>query len=326
MYKSRLSFALLLMLAFSAVASGQESPLMWLGEFIRFNELPILQPDHSKYSERDLEKFREKLQAIRSTGSQDQWEGRFAPGGLDDLGISILDISSKAGFAGLYIYTCMPTLRAIDFGTVNVRPDTIELVSEEIAGSPRKPKRTTYVKIKWGNRFYLVEEKSLPAWSEKAAGVFIAQEDYSQPWSNYWVTGDFENEPAGEPEFPDRFKYLKREPIKTNILSVTSRSIEKDVETGNTFHSAESAVYRVVIAAGRKHGVKKGMELELSEMSDVLTITEVSSDRASGLIVRAIVDPQTDHCLSDDTKPEPIECPKIKVGTKISTKIGSFWF
>jgi hypothetical protein len=326
MFNFCLPFTLLLVLAFSAVASAQESSLMWLGEYIRFSELPILQPDHSKYSERDLERLREKMQAIRSAGRQNQWEGRFVPGGMDYLNISILELSADAGFARLVIYTCLPQLRAIDFGRVNVGSDTIELVSEEIPGSPRKPERITFVKIKWGDRFFLVEENALPAWSEKAAGTFIVQDDYTHPWANFWFTGDFENDPAGEPEFPDRFKHLKRDPIKSHILSVTSRSIEKDVDTGHSFHIADSAVYRVVIGAGRKHGVKKGMVFQLLGMSDVLTITEVSSDRASGLIVRAIVNPQTDHCLSDSIEPEPIECPKIKVGTKISTKVGNFWF
>jgi hypothetical protein len=318
---------LLLLLTFYPSLRAQDSQLMWLGEYISFSELPLLQPAFSKYSEQDLNNFRDKLGALRGARKQDEWEGRFAPGLFNEVGFSLLDISFDSGFAGLYVYTCRPELRWIDYGSVINRPDIIELVSEVPAGSPRRSEHKRFVKVKWGNRLYLVDEKSLPTWVEQAVGIYVTPENGGQEWTDFWESGNHEKELVGEPELPASFRHFTRKPITTTIRSVSTRRIAKEVSLGDTYYAADSAVYSVVIAAGRRQGVKKDMVFRLRNSDDEIVVTNVYPGSASGLIVRAINDEtRVDHCLSDSLEPVPIQCPRIKAGHAVSTIVGKFSF
>lgn len=106
-----------------------------------------------------------------------------------------------------------------------------------------------------------------------------------------------------------------------------ARKIAKDVSLGNTYYSAESAVYSVVLDAGLSRGVKKDMIFQLPDSGDEIIITKVYPRSASGLIVRAINEKtRADHCISDRLEPKPIPCPEIKAGSAVSTVVGKFWF
>lgn len=295
-YRLITSFILLAILC--SANPAQESKLMWLGEYIRFSELPILQPVYSNYSELDLDNFRSRLKTIHSQTDKNEWEGRFIPGGMDNVGISILDLSVASGFTSFYVYTCTPELRSISYGSVINRPDMIELVSEIPLGSPRKPTRSRLIKVKWGEHLYLVEERSLAVWAEKAVGRHVPSQDgYEQNWTDYWESGNLEVPLNGIPSLPLRFQHLSRAPIEASIVSLRPRTTESEFSSGMTYHGGNSAVYRVVINAGRNSGVKKDMTFSVAGTFDELTITKVGHRTSEGVVVRAINDEtQRDHC------------------------------
>lgn len=298
---------------------------MWLGKYVNFSELPILQSRHANYSEQDLGNFQGRLETLHSAPSQNEWEGRYAPGGTDMVGISLLDISFKTGFASLYIYTCTPELRSIDYGKVVDKPDTIELVSVVPEGSPRKSRNVVFVKVKWGKHLYLVSEKSLAVWAEKAVGRYVpTEDDYEQSWADYWETGDIEAPYSGWPLLPSSFRHLERRPIEAKIFAVAPRMIETDFSSGLSFHSGESAVYRVRFNAGSSSGVRKGMTFEIKGTSEQLTVTKVGKSKSEGVIVRVIDDARRDHCTTDAA--QLIKCPAIIPGVAISTVAGRFSF
>ncbi|HLA95363.1 MAG TPA: hypothetical protein VK612_06560 [Pyrinomonadaceae bacterium] len=321
----RITKAFLLIVILCSANPAQESKLMWLGEYIRFSELPILQPVYSNYSELDLDNFRDRLKSLHSDAKENEWEGRFIPGGMDIVGISVLDLSVKSGFTSFYVYTCTPELRSINYGSVINRPDMVELVSEIPPGSPRKSTRSRLVKVKWGEHLYLVNEKSLAIWAEKAVGRYVpSQNGYEQNWADYWESGNIEAPLTGIPSLPTQFQYLSRGPVEASIISVRPRTIESEFSSGITYHGGNSAAHRVVINAGRNSGVKKDMTFSVIGTDDELTITKVGHRTSEGVVVRAIDDEtQRDHCLTDDAK--VIQCPTLKSGLKVSTIVGKFW-
>jgi hypothetical protein len=109
-----------------------------------------------------------------------------------------------------------------------------------------------------GDHLYLVNEKSLAVWAEKAVGRYVPSQDgYAQSWTDYWESGDVEAPLKGIPTLPFQFRHLTRAPIEAKIIAIRSRKIETDFTSGLSFYSGESAVYRVRINAGSNNGVRR---------------------------------------------------------------------
>ncbi len=123
-------------------------------------------------------------------------------------------------------------------------PDAVQIIPEFTENSPRKQTSVRYVKVKWNDRLYLVEESSLPAFAEKAVGIYVEPKDTSnenyQKWTNNWVKGDLEKPLTGLPEFPLSYKKFQRSPIEGKIISVGRRTIENEKTVGNTTFSDSS--------------------------------------------------------------------------------------
>ncbi|HMO81368.1 MAG TPA: hypothetical protein PKD24_11315 [Pyrinomonadaceae bacterium] len=321
----RLYFITLLLLAFGIGVSGQEPDLTWLRAYSPVPNGP-LQSRPDNYSKKDLERFRSILDSFKSQRTLGDWEGIYAAGGPNEVGFSTLRFTLESGFASLYVYTCTPELRNIDYGKVIDSQDMIELVSEVPADSPRKPSRVKLVKVDWGDRRYLVQVNSLKAFAEKAVGIFVPSEDGGGPeWWNFWESGDPYSKLSGRPRLPARFRHLERSAVEATVIRVYPRQIFSGFSTGRSFHTAESAVYRVVVSAGRKQGVKKGLILMLDGTNDKVTITRVGSSTSEGVVVRAInKNTKADHCLSEEAK--LIQCPEITRGATASTIVGNFFF
>lgn len=325
--------SILILLAFFQFSFGQNQDEVqpidnWLREYNIYHE-HFIYMRYDRYSKNDILKFREKLDLMKASKSTDEWEGVYGYDFPDEVGLSQLRLNSQTGYVTFYVYSCMPELRSIDYGKIVNSHDSIQL-SSEFKNPSKDSDSGIYIKVKWNDRYYLVEEKSLSAFAEKAVGIYAepvdGQNENYQKWARYWVTGDLQKPLTGLPEFPKKYKELQRLPIEARITSIGKRTVEeKTFDTKDFYESfSESAWYPVKIDAGKIKGVKPGMKFYIPDIEDELFIIEVNEKSAIGLIRREIDDNKNDLCLDGDYK--PIECPKLKTPLKIKTPIGRFWW
>ena len=322
-----------ILLAFVQLSFGQnidddQPNKNWLKDYISFNDTRLFH-NYSNYSQEDLVKFREKFDLLKVINSDNEWEGVYYSGSGGETGFSQMRFSSKSGFLDFYVDTCLPELNHINYGTVIISPDSVQFLPELVGNSPRKAVAVKYVKIKWADRYYLVEESSLAAFAEQAVGIYIEPDEVFdediQKWANFWFKGDYEKLLTGLPEFPASYKKFQRSPIEATILSVGKRKIDKEISTGNRFYTADSAVYTVKLSAGKNNGIKEGMKFFTLGKEEIF-ITKVNQNTSTGILVRAINEEKNaeDHCLTDDA--QKIICPEIQPSEIVKTRVGYFWF
>jgi hypothetical protein len=295
----------------------------WVSRFELYPMPLVIRPD--RYSDADLNRFREKVEAIYNSKPQSEWEGVYTSD-IVELGISQLRVNFRKGFVDFYVYSCFPELRSLKYGSVIDSLDTIQFIPEYSEDSPNKRPPETYVKVRWGSRNYLVEESSLEAFAKKAAGIYVETSENDSKewakWSDYWVMGDTENSPKGLPEFPKRYKHLEKRPITAKITTVGTRSIEEEIDMPTGEHFNEVAVYRVVINAGTKQGLVKGMIFSVLDTRDKVFITSITNTKAEGMVVRLLDDDKVDSCTSEEY--EPAACKPLTPNMSIKTEIGQF--
>lgn len=317
-------------LCFGQGSEEDYSTKNWLKEYNIYPE-QLLFHRFDRYSKEDIVKFREKLDLFKNTNLNDDWEGNYFSDN-DHLGFSLFRLSSNVGFINLYIYTCQPELRSLNYGKILNTPEFIHLFPEFAENSPRKSEAVKYIKVKWNDRYYLVEESSLLAFAEKAVGIYVENEEHSsgnfQKWSNYWVKGDLEKELTEAPEFPANYKKYQRDAIETKIISVGKRLIEAEKEFGDkssTRFFQNNAIYPVTIGAGKNKGVKSGMIFKIFQSGEEVFITKANQNNAVGFIARETDDGKNDFCR-DVGNINEIPCRKIKPFLKIKTRVGYFGF
>jgi len=319
-----LSLIISLQICFGQNTEENQPTENWLKQYTNYNE-QFLYQRFDRYSKDDVIKFRAKFDLLNNSKNKDDWDGIYSTGYGDEVGFSQLRLKSDTGFVSFYVYTCLPELRYLNFGKIVKSPETIKLLPEFGDNSPRKVNPLTYVKIKWSNRYYLVEESAIPAFAEKIVGIYVEPEDTSnknyQKWNNYWVSGDSEKPLVGLPEFPASYKKFQRSPIEAKIISTGKRTVEEKT-LGNTSYS-EAAFYTVTIDAGKNIGVKAGMKFDIPETEDELFIIQVNQKTSIGLIHRDINDNKVDLCRDENYT--EVSCPKIKNSLKAKTSIGKFW-
>lgn len=330
MKSPKILLILICLFAISQISLGQyvedfQPAENWLKQYTNYNE-QFLYHRFDRYSKDDVVKFKEKFNSLNNSKNKDDWDGIYSVGYGDEVGFSQLRLKSDAGFVSFYVYTCLPELHYLNFGKIVKSLGTIQLLPEFGENSPRKATPLTYVKIKWSDRHYLVEESSVPAFAEKVVGTYVEPEDTSnenyRKWNNYWVSGDSEKPLVGLPQFPASYKKFQRLPIETKIISVGTRTVEEEKTLGNaTYYN--SAFYTVTIGAGKDKGVKEGMIFDIPEIESSLQITQVNQRNANGIIVQDIDVEKKDKCVDDNSS--KIACRKIKNNLKVKTQTGIFY-
>lgn len=309
----------------TADVADSETLGSWVTELGVYSALPV-NPRYDRYSKADIEAFKNKLTVIGLQNRSSEWEGTYVSD-LPEIGITQFRLNFNAGFAQYYVYSCLPELRWLNYGRAEDHGDFVQLTPEIAIGSPRKDRPETLVKVVWGKRRYLVEEASLVAFAEKAAGIWVEPSDYKdatyQSWSNYWVDGDYEGDLIGLPTFPSRFSRLERKPISAKIVKVGVRSIQTDFEQGNRSYP-KAAVYPLTLNVGYANGAKVGMIFEIQETRDEIVITKVSTSQSTGLLVRTPNAAGLYECYEYEVGSIP--CKKLRTGLSARTQIGRFQF
>jgi len=309
-------------IAVSAQTQVNQVPTM-LGDWFVKGKLYFGQsvyPSFKYYSQADLDEFKAKVEQLQNAPERNSWDGVYSSD-LTEVGLTQLRVKMGLGFVDFYVYSCIPELRALNYGDAQDTGDTIILTTQTTPGSPRILSSKRYVKVTWGDRHYLVEESSLRAFAEKAAGVFVEPEDSNdqnfQRWANYWISGDTEALPDGLPVLPKIYEGLMRLPIKAVVSSVSAPETRGEIQLGNSaYYNAH--VYTIAIDKGELDGVKKGMLFR--HCDDDLVITSTRPRGASGLLVRSKRDDGSEQCGSDETS----QCLKLTRGIMFSTPRGEF--
>lgn len=299
-----------------------EVPQM-LGDWFSSNRLYFGQsvyPSFKHYSRTDLEEFETKVEQLRNARESSPWDGIYESD-LTEVGLSQLRVKMGIGFVGFYVYSCVPELRTLNYGTAQEIGDIVILTSQTSPNSPRRSNTERYVKVTWGDRHYLVEESSLKAFAEKAAGVFVEAQNTddanSQTWANYWISGNTERLPKGLPKFPKKYESLKRLPINVTTISVSEPRTEDELQIGNRAYY-NSRVYSLSVNMGELDGVRKGMVFR--HRDDELVITSTQSHSALGLLVRSLSDNGVEQCGFNEIS----KCLKLTPGVIFSTPRGEF--
>lgn len=313
----------------SAIVEGDEN---WVTkDGVYYGWFFYVRPD--RYSASDVAGFREKFRALKSFDSDRDWSGAYFSGTEQTVDHMKLLIDSDRGYAEFSVYTCLPELRYIDFGTVVETDEFIQLVPDRPQGSTRKTSTVKYVKVRWGKERLLVNELSLEAFAEKAVGIYVQPDDPDNPafnlWANFHVQGvvgdddesstQFPQSIVGLPEFPNSYRRAMRVPIETRLLTVGKRIVRTDVEIGNTTYS-EVATYKVTLRYSK--GMKKGMIFEIPDSTDEIQITTIERNLVTGLLVRDLDEEKNDQCF--DPVDGDVACKKLTANLIVRTKVADF--
>lgn len=315
-----LVFSCLLHPAYSQEFQGEMVSRDQLRKFgIRANEDLWIRFDN--YSRENYLRLVERLTNLKTSKFENEWEGSYDEGGFISLGYTVFQLDLNKGFAQYYVYTCFPELRSFRFGKVIDNEDSIEFVTEYSTGTVNL-KTEKFIKVKWGDRRYLVGEDALPFFAEKVVGIYVIDdpenEVYPGKWADYWVQGDSEAKPDGLPQYPAKYKKFERQPIKAKLTAVGKRTLI-GVDTGGGTALYYRANFPVTIGAGKNKNVRVGMIFYLPDLDEEIEITAVYRDKAVGKIIRVTDDSSNDECRNSER--EVATCRSIVKGMTAQTKV-----
>ena len=230
--------------------------------------------------------------------------------------------SPQAGFVNVYVYTCMSELRYLNFGSVTVSPTTVQMLPEYPPESGRKTAQVKmYVKVKWGERHYLIEENRLADFCDTISGTGIYEEGIIE--RGFWLkSSDLEKAASGRPVLPPEYKHLLKKPIDAKVIAVGKSYVERD----NDNDCLTRTVIPLTLNVGSKSGVKTGMAFRVLTPKDVdyyfIKVLAVSPDTSSALFVPH----GFEACREDETPPDAEQAeektaePIPAVGWKLTTR------
>lgn len=298
----------LLILSFTVFAQTDEDK-NWLsniyapylpGDFIFY--------EYEHYTKEDVAKAKEKLNLIEKSSPKDEWDGTYSDN--SGIGIGLIVWNSNGGFINFRYYHWLETL---DYGKISASNDVVNLISEKPSLgrlSRSAPKRL--IKVKHGERHYLVPESYIKEFCEEAVGLRAGIADVS----NYWTKqGDYEKPVFGMPIVPAKYKNFIRQPIEAKIIKTGERKMVNDY--GEEIH------YYVTINIGKNKLIEPEMDVYSADLGEWIELKTVFKNISVGIIRRRWGEDKHEECW-DGRKGsgENILCKEIKVGMKVFAKYG----
>jgi hypothetical protein len=261
--------------------------------------------------------------ATENKGSQaDEWAGSYSLDSGFDVSLYHLRWSPQAGFVDVYVYTCLPELRYLNYGSVTVSPTTVRML-QEYPATPNKAieQAKMYLKVKWGDRHYLIEENRIAEFCDTIAGVGIYKEGVID--TGFWVKiDDEEKSPEGMPILPPEYKHLLKKPIDAKVIAVGKSYVERDDEVD----CMTRTVTPVTLNVGSKDGVKAGIAFKVLSPKDVdhgyIKVVTVSLNSSSALFIPH----GFEMCDESEAPPDEeqakaeVKEPAVAVGWKLTTR------
>jgi hypothetical protein len=285
--------------------------------------------DFARYSREDVKAAQAKGESIDSENKkakEDEWAGSYSmvPGG--EVSLENLRWSPQAGFVNVYVYTCESALRYLNFGSVTVSPTTVQMLPEYPPASGRKTAQVEmYVKVKWGDRHYLIEEDRLEDFCDSISGTGIHKEGILE--RGFWLkSSDWEKKTHGQPLLPPEYKHLLKKPVDAKVIAVGNSYVERDEEYG----CMKRTVTPVTLNVGSKSGVKAGMAFRVLSPKDVdyyfIKVLTVSPNTSSALYIphgyEMCDESETppDEAQAEEEAKDEADEPAVAVGWKLTTR------
>lgn len=272
--------------------------------------------NYRSYSEADFTNALSRLELIKSENNSltDEWAGDYSAQS-GEVNTAVLRWSPQAGFVDLNVYTCLPELRGLDYGTVTATPDYILLTSQ---ASLRSGRVTKYLPVKWGERHYLVPESEVAQFYKFVAGYGWKKDEYVV-FDFLLKNDDIEKPVAGMPVFPQGYERFVRKPIEATVVEILRREIKTEQSDDGT-PAYESRTF-VRVDVGSADGVKRGMTFNVvgSEELETIEIVQVGRRSSVGVLIRSLDENRQEtfqNYRTDEIKPYPA----LSVGWQLSTR------
>lgn len=189
----------------------------------------------------------------------DDWAGRYYFG--DGLGVNVsLDIAPKAGFVFEW-HGCMG-LYDRNYGQVKEVDNEIHLAFElENKQEGFQGLSPAFLPVKWGERMYLIPADEV---AEFCNAINYGDEPRRSARGSFLLReGDHEKKAEGTPALPEKYRpYLLIQPIESRIVKIGETSLRPSRVDWNFKDTV------VVLNAGKKHGVFKGMKFHVHRPED----------------------------------------------------------
>ena len=244
----RIILIILLFIAFFQICFGQEVDFEgnWFREIRGYDDY-LSSYDFKFYTKEDVVKAKGRFNLIKQTPFENEWEGIYSHGAMTRM--AQLHWSSAGGFAYFDVYH---TLRRLDFGNAIDQADSVNLMSEKSASSRKSMFSTNLIKVKFGDRHFLIPENRLADFAERTVGLSTVLEDYE-----YYLEklDEAENKVFGLPILPKKYEKFLRFPIDTKIIAIGKREIYQVKFDDGRLNYEE--IYRFVIfGAGKNKNIK----------------------------------------------------------------------
>ncbi len=314
------SFVLLILFVLFQVSFGQERdfPENWFRDIKGYDDFNT-RYDYKFYTKEDVENAKKKFGLIENQPSKNVWEGIYTSN--TELGTSQLYWSSADGFVYYYYYH---TLRDLDFGKAVDKVDSVNLISEKSSAIKRKSIFSdNLIKIKFGDRHFLVPENRLQDFVKRAVGLEISLSDFG-----YYLfkTDELENKVFGLPILPKEYRHLQCFPISTKIISIENRQLQQDKFDDGAINYEEIYLF-VKLGAGKDKKIEEGMNFFVEDAGEWIEITKVLPKTSIGKFRRSLDEERKEKCFNlEKGQGFIIPCKIIKVGMTAKTKVSETYF
>lgn len=277
--------------------------------------LPSLSYPFTTFTTEDLTQGKRRLKSVRQFAPKNKWEGTYYSNTA--IGDSKLLWSAEGGFFNFYFYHY---LKRFSYGTVTDSPTFVVFVSEKplIANSSKKQAaKRTLIKVKFGEKHFLVPENRLQDFCDRAAGLSTDLQDFYYYWTK---EEDMRKEVFGLPILPPEYKHLLRHPIESKIISIGKKKIIPNKQSTKEYNF-DDIHYPITLNAGKNKNIKIKMNFFVEDLGEWIEITKVSQTKSIGFIRRDFDQKGQEQCWdSEGGSGQLIACKEIKIGMISKTK------
>jgi hypothetical protein len=274
----------------------------------------------SNFSKEDLTKGKQRLRSVQQFLPKNEWEGIYYSN--TEIGDSKLIWNAEGGFFSLYFYHY---LKRFDYGVVSDSLSFVKFTSEKIfdSNSSKKQSAQKLVKVKVGEKHFLVSKNRLQEFCDRAAGLSTSIGDFHYYWNK---EEDMKKKIFGLPILPSEYSQHLRYPIEAKIISVGRRKIIPNEQSTKDFNF-DDIYYPVTLNVGRNKNVKTQMNFFVEDLGEWIEITKVLQTKSIGFIRRDFDETNREQCRdSEGGNGQIVPCKEIQIGIKSKTKASELYF